>query len=162
MRKRPRQNRRRSSSTIVRDRRGIGENGDRGNALQAGFTAFLTKPVKPAELLEACRSLVRRATDGRLSAAKLLEKRGIQVGPVPLLEDVVEFGELPLDLLEARLVANEQQDATGGAVVERDTSDCVEVEGAAGEKPRDVRHRARVVAHAKLKHHPGIRRKSVT
>ena len=74
-------------------------------------------------------------------------------------EDVVEFEELLLDLIETRPVGDEEQHAALRTVADRHADDGLEIEGAAGEQPGDVRHRARMVTHPQLE--DGRRRFSV-
>ena len=67
-------------------------------------------------------------------------------------ENVMQFRELSLDLIETRFVGDEQPDAAGLAIGERRARNGFEIEGAAGEQTGDVRHRAGMVAHAELEH----------
>ena len=65
-------------------------------------------------------------------------------------EDVVEFEELFLDLIETRSIGDEEQHAALRAVADRHADDGLEIEGAARKQPSDVRHRARMIAHPQL------------
>lgn len=76
-----------------------------------------------------------------------VEDFGREVVSVVDREDVVKFGELAFDLFEFWLVGQVKEDAACFGAGQRNHDDGFEVEGAAGEKSGDVRHRAGMVAH---------------
>jgi hypothetical protein len=61
-------------------------------------------------------------------------------------QDVMELGELALDLFEAGIIGHEEQHAAGLSVTYRHAEDGLKIEGAAGEETGDVRHRAGMIA----------------
>lgn len=67
-------------------------------------------------------------------------------------ENIVEFCELALDLLQAGLVGDQEQHATCGAVFDRRADDGIEIESATREQAGDMRHGSRVIAHAQFEY----------
>jgi hypothetical protein len=96
---------------------------------------------------------VRRRWSGRPGQRRLgkaAEEFRAEIRAVTHREHVVEFEELFLDLIETRSVGDEEQHAALRAVADRHADDGFEIEGTAREQPRDVRHRARMIAHPQL------------
>ena len=67
-------------------------------------------------------------------------------------EDIIEFGELALDLFQARFGSDQQQHAAGRAIVDWYADNGLEVEPAARKQARDMGHGPRVVAHAQFEY----------
>ena len=68
----------------------------------------------------------------------------------------MELGDLSFDLPKARRVGDEEQHAAFFAVADGRAENRLEVERAAREKPRDVRHDAGMIAHAKIEDGGGV------
>ena len=76
----------------------------------------------------------------------------VEFRPEAHREDVVESGELSLNLVETRLTGDEQQEATGRAIAHRYTHDGFEIERPAREEAGDMRHHARMISYAQFEH----------
>jgi hypothetical protein len=81
-----------------------------------------------------------------------VEEVPTEIGAVLDGEDVIELGELTLDLLQTRFGGDQQQHAAGRAVVDRHANNGLKVEAATRKQTRDVGHGSGVVAHPQFKH----------
>ena len=121
-------------------------------------------PSGPKGMVKGLRSQLRlrsrqpfkseRIRDLR-AGAQLCEEFPAQIPAVLNGEHVIQFGELSLDLFQARFIRDEQQHAARGPLADRHADDRLEIEPAAGKQTGDVRHGARMVAHPQLKHGGG-------
>jgi len=61
-------------------------------------------------------------------------------------DDVLQLAQLADELLEALVIAHDQEHHAAGGVSNRQTQNAIEIEAAAREQTADVRHDARMIA----------------